>query len=285
MMKDSLFLPHTENEDDLYRAIQDDHHLKEFRTLLEKMWDGYKQYAPRGFRQNLQDSFHNRWWEMYLTLGILQLGFDIATNKQDIGPDIKLIVGDSSLWMEAVAPSKGEASDRVPVQEPNTATKMPKREGLLRLTQSILSKKEAFERYVRESVVQVNEPCIIALSGCNLGLGDTLNSPCPAPMSILTGVDNLVLTPEGQYYTQRQSIQRDSGSVVDTAVFENEDYQIISAVLYSYDEPLSAPNPRDSLKLFLNPHAKNPVPPHVYDKFVETWVYTIRDEAIGWDKV
>lgn len=212
-MNDSIFLEQAENEDTLYRQVRDSIELIDVKRALERMWCSFKHYAPKGFKRNLQDSFHSRWWEMYLTLGILQLGFQIETNKEDAGPDIRMMLGDSpSLWIEAVAPSKGEATDRVPDQEPNTVVDMPRREGLLRLTQSISSKKEKFEHYIQESIIHENDPCIIALSACSLDLGESLDWPCPAPISVLTGADNLVLTSDGHHYQHRESLLRDSGS-------------------------------------------------------------------------
>ena len=285
IVKESVFLSKLDREDSLYRAIRDLECHERYRTILEKMWDGYKQHAPRGFKQNLQISFHSRWWEMYLSLGLLQLGFNIARDKRDNGPDIALNFDSSIIWIEAVAPSKGKTSDRVPTQEPNTVTDMPRREGLLRLTQSISSKKEIFDRYIQESVIQDNAPCIIALSACNLDLGDTLNWPCPAPIALLTGADTFVLSSDGNHYTQRNTIQRDSGSDVDTMAFENEQFQNISAVLYSHHEPLSAPNPSNSLKLFLNPHAKHKVPETVLKQFHEVWSYSSEERNIIWGKI
>lgn len=285
-MKDCLFLTQTENEDKLYRAIRDLDCNREYRTILEKMWGSYRHYAPKGFKRNLQDSFHSRWWEMYLTLGILQLGFQIETDKEDAGPDIRLILEDNpSLWIEAVAPSKGEATDRVPDQEPNTVVNMPRREGLLRLTQSISSKKVKFEHYIQESIIYENSPCIIALSACSLNLGETLDWPCPAPISILTGADNLTITSDGHHYQHRESLLRDSGSEVDTTVFEDDEYKIVSAILYSHHDPLSAPKPCNSLKLFLNPYAKNPIPIQIYERFKETWECNNREDDISWTKI
>ena len=89
-MNSKLFLPTRAGEDELYARIRDDERGEPYRQRIENMWLEYRFYAPKGFQKKLQYEFHQRWWEMYLTLGLIRLGFSVSTFSQDNHPDILL---------------------------------------------------------------------------------------------------------------------------------------------------------------------------------------------------
>ena len=90
IMTNNLFLTARNGEDPLYARIREDKREEANRQRLEQMWLEYRPHAPKGFQKKLQFEFHQRWWEMYLTLGLIRLGFPVTTFPQDDRPDILL---------------------------------------------------------------------------------------------------------------------------------------------------------------------------------------------------
>lgn len=115
----------TQGEDELYGRIRDDPRGKAVANQLEAMWEEYRDCAPKGFQSKLQFAFHQRWWEMSLTLGLLHLGFTIKSDRNDHGPD--LLFEGGKVWIEAVAPSVGTKSDGVPELVENNIQEFPNR--------------------------------------------------------------------------------------------------------------------------------------------------------------
>lgn len=289
-MKEQLFLSPAKGEDGLYAKIRDDPRGKTCRKQLEVMWVEYRELAPTGFQRKFQVEFHQRWWEMYLAIGLIHLGLNARPPRDDEGPDLVVDVAGRRVWIEAVVPSIGTTSDRVPEPIMNGLGDYPKRECLLRLAQGLDSKQKALTEYVQESLIQPEEPCIVAISACNLNTFGSLldlDPTCPAPLALLAGAGPMVVTRHGsrEPYCKRQtSINRDSGSHVDTALYEKEDFRVVSGVLYSSPDPLNAPYPPEaSFSLFLNPRANYSVPHDVYAN-METWTEEQSGSETIWKK-
>ena len=196
---------------------------------------------------------------MYLSVGLLHLSkissFGVETSKQDKGPDIKVtLMNGSNIWIEAVAPDPGTGNDRVPEHKEDCVFDVPKDECLLRLAQVLRAKKDKFELYRSKGSVNPKDACIIAVSSCALNqFGHILDFPCPAPIGVLAGANKMVLsTNKPPCVSKRQMIQKLSGFSVDVCAFDDPSYDIISAVLYSSEDPLNAPlNPELSFQMFL----------------------------------
>ncbi len=185
-MNTSLFQPTRPGEDELYARIRNHERGKPDRQRLEQMWSHYCHHAPKDFRNKLQYEFHQRWWEMYLTLGLSHLGFQISTFPKDDRPDLLLTFGNTKVWIEAVAPKSGTKSDAVPQPVVNGVQDLPMRECLLRLTQAVKAKRDAFDYYIKRGVVSEADCCVIALSACGLNqFGTLLEFPQPVMLRVL----------------------------------------------------------------------------------------------------
>ena len=266
-MPGSLFLPSIQPEDPLYARIRDrrDIHAEEWHQALQLMWTDFQPYAPRGFRKNLRVSFHQRWWEMYLTLGCVRLGFTVKTFRNDRGPDILIELEGQKVWVEAVAPRPGEATDAVPEPVLNGCQELPIRESILRLTNAIGEKRRKFESYIQQGIVSEDDPCIVAVSSCCLNqFGTILDFPQSVMLRVLAGAGDLVIPINGtrrSYSEFTDTTHRDSGSSVNLNLFYQDGYEIISGVLYSAHDPLNAPGrPEAALELFINPNSRVVIP-------------------------
>ena len=259
----------------MYARIRDHRCGEPYRQRLEQMWLVYRDYAPKGFRKKLQFEFHQRWWEMYLTVGLHRLGFSISTSSRDDKPDLLLKLGNTKVWIEAITPTPGTKSDAVPKLVVNGVEDLPMRECLLRFTQAITAKRDVFNRYIQRGIVSETDCFIIALSACNLNqFGSLLDWPQHVMLRVLAGAGDLTIPlrkSASAYFKRQNVIFRDSGSPVDLSLFYSDEFTLISGVLYSKDDPLNALlAPETSLELFLNPNSKVEVPRAITKKLT-TW--------------
>lgn len=272
VMPIGLFLPTRSVEDSLYARIRDkaDPHAKEFHQTLENMWVDFHPYAPRGFERNLQDSFHQRWWEMYLTLALVRLGLPVTPSRHDHGPDILIEVNGRKIWIEAVAPRPGVTGDAVPEPTLNGCQDLPMRESLLRLTGAVKEKRRKIEGYIQEGIVSERDTNIIAVSSCCLNqFGTLLDFPQPVILRVLAGAGDLVISTNGTNQSCSEFVdttQRNSGSAVELNLFYQDGYEIVSGILYSPYDPLNAPGrPEEALELFINPNGSPSIPSAITD--------------------
>ena len=277
---DNLLLPQRTGEHQLYSRLRDcsDPDSAQRREYFCEWWRQYSQYAPKSFPKKLQIEFHQRWWEMYLTVGMINVDLSPTCPKSDSGPDISLDVSGKHIFVEATVPTPGTKSDRVPnMCTQNATTRFPQQQCLLRLTQAFSDKYVKIKDYIHRGVIPKNACTIIAISASDLnGFGTLLDGfGHPAPLSFLAGAGCPVVTIDGScptYSSRRATLQRDSGSRVDAIFFDNPDCSIISGVLYSPVELWNAPlQPEKTLSLFVNPLAQQPLPAAFCHRFVH-WV-------------
>ena len=264
-MTTSLFQASRAGEDDLYSRVRDHERAAPNREQLERIWSEYQSYAPKSFRKKFQFEFRQRWWEMYLTVGLCRLGFPISTRPRDDGPDLLIEFGSSKVWIEAVAPTGGTTSDAVPEPVVNGVCNLPMRECLLRLTQSVTAKRDGFRAYVRKGIVSQKDCQVIALSACGLNqFGTLLDWPQPVMLRVLAGAGDLVIPLDGSaapYSKHRDVTCRDSGSPVELALFSSDSFNSIAGVLYSKVDLLNSPvAPEESFEIYVNPNSEVIVP-------------------------
>jgi hypothetical protein len=279
-MRESFFQPVKPNESDLYRRLRDDPNAVDLKQRIETLWYQYQPIAPKGLVKKAQHEFHQVWWEIYLGIGLMNLGFEVKPSPPHRkGPDIQLpFLEQKNIWVEAVAPNVGTTSDKIPESVIDGVADFPKEQCLFRLATALESKAKIFHDYqtnLDSRIIKESDFSIIALSACALNqLGSLLEFPAPAPLSIFAGAGNLVLSSkqEKSFVEHREFLCKDSGSNVSMNFFENEQFNIISAVLYSFIDPLNAPDkPETTFQLFVNPNATNQIPSLFIQRF-ETWI-------------
>jgi hypothetical protein len=289
----ALLQPKRDDEHWLYSRLRDwpDSDSEERRQFFSALWAQYVSFAPKGFEKKLQFEFHQRWWEMYLAVALLRLGFTLKKNRADVGPDISLEVEGQKVFVEATAPSIGRSSDRVPDPVHNGVANFPERECLLRLTQALTEKNARFRAYVDAGTVPHDACMIVALSATDLNQFGTLLDVVhghPAPLSVLAGAGPTVVTKGGKKppcSSRRDTLVRDSGSPVGTTLFESPEFSIMSGILYSPADLWNALlDPGDSLSLFLNPSASARIPKALQERFVRWSRERPEGNDIVWNK-
>lgn len=90
-----LLLPPHEREHPTYARLRDgtDPASEERRAFFDALWAEYVPFAPKDYPKKLRIEFHPRWWEMYLTVALMRLGFAVQPNPADSGPDVRAVAG------------------------------------------------------------------------------------------------------------------------------------------------------------------------------------------------
>ena len=139
---------------------------------------------------------------------------------------------------------------------------MPEEKIILRLRSSIEAKSLVYHNYVRDSIIESNEPFIIALNGAKLNFMSRTNDIPYILKSILPIGDHYYnFENETAGITYRDTIIRENGAEISTNVFLDNNYKHISAILYSnthagrFDEDIGS-----DFILIHNHNAINPLP-------------------------
>lgn len=104
------------SESELYTRIRDYEKDSKVKSQIENFWKKYEPYAPQEYLEKIhsEGNFYQKWWEMFLGVGLLNLNISITTSPKDVGPDFKIILPSQVLWIEAVAPNVGDGVDAIP---------------------------------------------------------------------------------------------------------------------------------------------------------------------------
>ena len=80
------------------------------KAHCEDLWSDFWEYADEHFVDEFRVNFHQRWFEMYLTVSFIRAG--LAVESQNSGPDISLALGERRVWIEAVCATEGQMGNR-----------------------------------------------------------------------------------------------------------------------------------------------------------------------------
>jgi type I restriction enzyme S subunit len=250
------------------------------REYVEALWDTYKPYSDPDFVAAIGSDFDSRFWEMYLTCTLLEHGHDPQSFYP--GPDNLIVVGDTKVWIEAVAPTQGMPAhpDRVPDMKTGggKAVAVPDDKIILRFAAAIAEKASVkHPEYMEHGVVSATDCYVVAVNGCKIDLSKIDPHP-PRIVRTVFPIGNVQLhfdrdtaQPVGYSFEFRGSIEKAGGAGVPTTIFVDENYRHLSAVMFSN---VDAANPTSRMGedfiLVHNPHAAHPIPKGLF-KFGEEY--------------
>jgi hypothetical protein len=110
MRTNSFFLP-GDDCDPGYLNIQRLPFVLPAKQYVERLWRTYAPYADRHFREDARRHFHQRYWEMYLAVTLMDAGFSLI-KQADEGPEFSIEIEGRRVWVEAIAPDGGQAPTR-----------------------------------------------------------------------------------------------------------------------------------------------------------------------------
>jgi hypothetical protein len=255
-------------QDSEFRSIRDKRRFSQQKDIIENLWERYRSYADPGFQQKIARSFHTHFWEMYLACGLMDRGYQLAPKNDAKGPDICILNADRRLWVEAVAPGRGEGADAVPVPRIDRAEYAPVGRIILRLRSVIEDKWRKYKSYVTDGVLSPAEPYVIAVNGGYVPEAGAIGSGLPYIVQAVSrlgsqyvSLDINTLEIVNQGYSDLPFVRKAAGTPVPTGIFVDGGYEGVSAVLYSGARILSLPDVHGSeFVLVHNETATNPLP-------------------------
>lgn len=227
------------------------------------------------FVEGLKKDPQSRIWEMMVAYILKKDGFELVS--KDEGPDFLVRKnGKSIMYVEAVAPSSGAENhpDSIPdpplykdVRNQLEFTPVPVERIALRLRSSFEEKAEKYCKYLEKGTIKNYVPLVVAISPMKIPMG--FLSP-PVVLKSLLGCGELRIAYnmntreriEERYEFRKSETKRSSNAKIDMIPFLKEEYNHISAVLYSDANFFDIGN-FDPLKdscVVHNPKCKLPLP-------------------------
>lgn len=228
------------------------------KKFFNQLYSIYKPYADRNFLTEIKTNFQQRSWEMYLTCKLINMGFKVSSSN--IGPDIKIDYNGKNVWIECVAPKKGNGENSVPEIKYGQLCDFPEKEILFRLKQSLDDKFTTYQRYLDKHIINEKDVFIIAINSGSLEHIDgeiPLINKCLFSIGHLTiDIDTVNKTKSTPYFSRREEILKNNGSPVQMNFFEDKKHEGISGIIYTRSAVLNKPN----YIIVDNPNSKNPIP-------------------------
>lgn len=136
------------------------------RAHCENLWKDFRKHADDHFLTEFSLRFHQRWFEMYLTVSLIRAGFAIEDSDRKSGPDLLLLIGGRRLWIEAVCTENGGPGnpDSVPEIETNVVRDIPLRQYVLRLRNSLQEKSNKLRQYIQDDIILPGDLTVVAIN-------------------------------------------------------------------------------------------------------------------------
>lgn len=235
------------------------------RQRFDEMWQIFQPYADHNFENEFLLHPRERFWEMMLTVALLDGGINISCPKP--GPDICISSDDRTVWIEAVAPKSGSGPNSVPIPPDDKMFDYPEPKIILRFRNALDEKFKGYKKYIDNGPVRANDPYVIALSGGQMNvLIDSDEAPAIMKTVLPIGPPSVRINTETHKiedwgYAQRPNVFTVNDSPVSTEFFLDPQYSSISAVLFSEANFLISPAvARKNFLVIHNPTATNPLP-------------------------
>jgi hypothetical protein len=248
------------------------------RDYCDYLWGRFFLYADEGFEQDFTTHLHQRFWEMYLGVTLLDAGHAIIAPKP--GPDFGLVLDGRRIWIEAVTATPGDAGrpDSVPRFEPNetgiSSGYVPQDQITLRCTAAISAKfPRQYRQHVEKGIIGERDCYIVAVNHAEAYYWAEVGTP-PFMLRAVLGLGSMFvtfdrasreITKQGVLY--RGSITKSTGAEVDTTLFLAPDSAPLSAVIGSVTTIGTPVHIQDAqhemgqdFRLINNPMARNAVP-------------------------
>ena len=294
----SLFAAVGDNLDAAYLNLRSGRHPADRQIVekLESMWARYEPYADPHFVAAFARDPDARFWEMFLGCAILDAGkaLLLATERPRRGgrPDLCIVEGDRRLWIEAIAPDRGQpGTDQVPelvTRSRVTLDELPARQVQLRITSALLTKMKAFQDYLCNGVVSAHDVRMVAVGAARFSIyasGTTfplaLSAVFPIGSEFVT-FDRDTLEVISRGFQPSFKIPRSQASYIPRTAFIDPMFSCVSGLIWSRVGMGNMDRTVRPLSFIHNPLAEAPLPQRcgVWDReFVAT------ENADGWTVV
>jgi hypothetical protein len=237
------------------------------KRFIEALWPRFQSLADPHFPEDARNHFHQRFWEMYLAVSLLERGFHLQ-RQGDEGPEFFANVGTHRIWFEAVAPEPGNGPDCVPQLEFGSpiASNEPTEQILLRFTNALAEKQQRYSSALGKGIISPDDSYVLAINSRGIRHAPESNTiPFFIQAFLPFGPLTILIDPgsgkhEEIFYADRSHVTKVSGSSVSTRSFLDSTSSFCSAVLHSavdcgnYPEPLGG-----DFSVLHNPMAQHPL--------------------------
>jgi len=229
-----------------YLNVRRSRFLRPAKLHVERLWRTYAHYADRHFRQDARKHFLQRYWEMYLTVALLDAGFK-PIKLSDEGPEFFIQIAGRRFWIEAIAPGAGEGPDKVPEFPPGVAFHVPTEQVLLRYTHALATKREKYVSDRAKGIIAPEDGYIVAINSREVPharYGGVIPYALQAflPFGRLTATFDLRNNKiTDTYFAKRESISKLNKTEIPTTALLDPQYSGISAILHSAVDAANAP--------------------------------------------
>lgn len=251
------------------------------KSQLENLWRSHEPYADDAFRSEFARQPEPRFWEMYLTAHLLRRRRRLMPRKEiaqckngDKGPDIGIRKGNRVIWIEAIAPARGDnAQDQVPRFLPAGTSERflhaaPRRQVELRITTALSKKAGAFRRYREEGIIGEKDSCIVAITAAQFaheavtgGLPYAVSAVYPFGEQEFT-IDRETAQVVKSEFTLSESIERKAKpeEPIPRTAFQSEEFKDISGIIWSRSSIGNFSTIHHDLIYVHNQRAARPIP-------------------------
>lgn len=270
-------------QDLAYLNTRDHPHGVEDKCFVEQLWARFYPLADPHFREDARNHFHQRFWEMYLAVTLMEHGFELHRHLNE-GPEFYAVVENRRIWFEAVAPGPGDGPDHVPQMVFGEVTDVPTEQILLRFAHALTEKRRKYAAALHKGIISDEDPYILAINSWEVryaphgpSLPYFIQAFLPfGPLTIL--LDVKTGAPKESFYAYRPQVTKVSGSPVSMAAFLDDEASFCSAVLHSGVQSATYHKQFGSdFSVLHNPKARRPINATVF-----SWCeqFTFRDNHL-----
>lgn len=217
--------------------------------------------------------FRQRLSELLMADWLWRNGFSLASPAKGHGPDFLVHKGHRRAWLELYTPEPNGINPldlMPPVVGEFRVRDEPYNERLLRWTQGLQSKRSQLEKHIAHGVIEPGEPCVIAINSYLLNpmwpdITGISGRPVPVELGFGAGPRAITWRPTSGFEkhfhtTYRPTVAKSETASVDTHVFHDSRFNIVSAILgvSLHDHGLEG-KPYPSVVVH-NPMAENRIP-------------------------
>lgn len=241
-----LFLP-GDAPSTAYCNLRDRDHCVEWKIFCEALWKRYEPYADPHFLNEIRIQFNPRFWEMYLAVVFLELGFELHKHR-DSGPEFGIDIEGKRYWFDAIAPTGGTGPDAVPQEfDQREARIVPQEQIILRITSALAAKRAKWQKDMASGRVSENDGYVVAINVRSIDSA-IYGGDMPYIVKALYGFGDLAVSIDQKTlkvieskHMHRPTITKASGTKISTRPFEARECPEVSAVLHSIVDAANFP--------------------------------------------
>jgi hypothetical protein len=206
----------------------------EAKSFFQKLYNKYVElnYEENNFLDGIKKQWHPRVWELYFTIKLMELGFDINCPKGN-APDVKIQNDNQIIWIECATLSKGNGA--VKECDDDVLHTFNDEDYILRITSTITSKYKQIENHRESGVIGSEDIVLIAMNTGELDLTEIAQMDFPLIQKALYGIGSMTynFTTKEVSNQHRLNVKKSNNVKIKTNYFATDEYENISGIIFS----------------------------------------------------